>query len=120
MTVLNLVLISATPSLIPATLCNIGEFKNSLRLKWFGFFLLGWGARPVNPVYRAWLLKDLCWCNGAGGSQPALWGQAGVEEQQDSSEPGQMPSEEFTWKAIAVAHPYFLPLFLLHGGSWFL
>lgn len=35
---LNLVLISATPSLIPATLCNIGEFKNSLQLKWFGFF----------------------------------------------------------------------------------
>lgn len=110
---------SATPSVIPATLCNTGEFKNSLAIKmfWVWFFCVC-VCEPVNPVYRTWLLKQLCWCNGGGGRQAVLWGQAGTGEQQDSSEPA---SEEFTWEATALVHRHFLPLLPLPlhlGALW--
>lgn len=77
------------------------------------------GARPVNPVHRTRLLKQLCWYSRGSGRQTALWGQAGTEEQQDSNEPGHMAGDEFTWKATALAHPRFLPLLLLHSGPQF-
>lgn len=54
-----------------------------------------------------------------GGRQTVLWGQAGTGEQQDSSEPGHMAGEEFTWKATTLAHSRFLPLLFLplHPGG---
>lgn len=116
-----LVLITATPSLVPAMLCNIGKFKNSLTIKmiWVFFFVAG----PVDPVHRTWLLEQLCWYNRGSGRQATLWGQAGQlcgEKQQDSSEPGDMAGAEFTWRATALAHSHFPPGLFLHGSPWVL
>lgn len=57
------VLISATPSVIPAALCNIGEFKNSLANKMVLFFFL-W-----EPDLLIRFTEHGCWNSCAGATE---------------------------------------------------
>lgn len=58
-----LVVISATPSVVPATLCNTGEFKNSLAIKmlWVFFF---W-----EPDLLIRFTEHGCWNSCAGATE---------------------------------------------------
>lgn len=80
-------------------------------------FFPSFGARPVDPVHRTWLLKQLCWCNGGGGRQtdgvPGT-GRDGSTAAEDQNvwlvkNPPEKPQ-------MALAHTRFLPLLLLLLG----
>lgn len=78
-----------------------------------GFFP-SFGARPVHPVHRMWLLKQLCWRSGGGGRQTD--GMAGT-----GRDGGTAAEDQDVWLVknppekpqTALAHPHFLPLLLL-------